>query len=67
MAAKPKLTRKDVRYLERAVRIRRKLSNKALAAKFGLTPHAVQNYVTGAAMPLEDWRERRINRGFAPN
>ena len=66
MGAKPKLNAAQVRYLERAARVRRKLSNKALAAKFGLDQKTVRNYIQGTSLSLEDWQDRRVARGFAP-
>lgn len=59
MAAKPRLTRADLRYILRAVKVRERYSNKGLAKRFGISPHAIRDYINGKTVPLEDWRIRR--------
>lgn len=59
MAAKPRLNRADLRYILRAVKVRNRYSNKALGKRFGITAHAIRDYINGKTVPLEDWRIRR--------
>ncbi len=63
---KPRLNRRDVRYIMRAVRLRNALSTKSLARKFHMSTHAIKEYIYGHTLPSEDWEtNRRLKREAA--
>ncbi len=44
MSAPQQLTPAEARFIRKAVRLRQKFSNKALAAKFGVTARTITQY-----------------------
>lgn len=59
---KPALDRRALAHIQFCRRLRRRLSNKAIAARLKVTTDTVKRYITGTSIPLEDWQERRARR-----
>ncbi len=53
MATKPKLTPWQVNYIRRAVKLRRRLTMKAMAARFGVSESTVDGVAGGRYKYLE--------------
>lgn len=60
---RPKLTRRDVEHARWCIRMRRKVSAKAVAARLNIDPRALRRYVLGHEVPLEDWLQGKRGNG----
>ena len=60
----PKLKRWEISFIKRAARLRKKLTNKALGQRFGISDTSIQSYIHGVQRNIsrEDYDARVIAR-----